>query len=381
MYKIVKDFPDDIMYEEEGPFISLYQPSHRHLPDKNKDPIVFKNLMQEIERALKLKYKKSDTHSILKPFCEIKDDRGFWNKSLDGLAILANPQKCVVYRLPREVKELAVVADSLHIKPLIRFFQSADKYQLLGLSRSEFTLYEGNRYGFEKIEIDPKTPRTITEVLGEELTEPHLTHGPAGGSRGSSVFHGYGGKKDEIDKDMEKYFRYVDRFVLENYSKVSNLPLILVSLAEHHAVFKRISRNPYLMEEGIKDSYDSFNLEQLRENVWKIIEPLYLKKTKVLVDSFGEAWAGSLGSNDLAQVARAALEGRVETLLVEANRIIPGKINIDTGRLEVGETKALDVGDILNDLAGLVYKHRGEVVVLPAERMPTDTGIAAIYRY
>ncbi len=30
MYEIVKDFPDAIIFEEEGPFISLYQPTHRH---------------------------------------------------------------------------------------------------------------------------------------------------------------------------------------------------------------------------------------------------------------------------------------------------------------------------------------------------------------
>ena len=380
MYKLVKDFPDDIIFEEEGPFISLYQPSHRNLPDRNKDPIVFKNLIQEIENSLEKQYRKSDRQSILRSFDAIKNDRVFWSKTLDGLAVLANPRKCVVYKLPRPVPELAVVADSLHIKPLLRFFQSADQYQLLGLSRGEFTLYEGSRYGFAEIELDPGTPRTITDVLGEEYTEPHLSHRSSGGS-GGAVFHGSGGKRDEIDKDMEKFFRYVDRFVLENYSKTSGLPLILVALAEYHAFFKKVSRNPYLMEEGIKDAYDSLDLKKLRENVWKIIEPLYLEKTKILVGSFEKARAGFLGSDDLAQIARAALEHRVGTLLIEASRIVPGKIHRPTAKLELGEFEYPEGGDLLNELAGLVYRSRGEVVVLPAERMPAKTGAAAIYRY
>jgi len=29
----------------------------------------------------------------------------------------------------------------------------------------------------------------------------------------------------------------------------------------------------------------------------------------------------------------------------------------------------------------LALKTRGQVVIVPAERMPTETGIAAIYRY
>jgi len=37
--------------------------------------------------------------------------------------------------------------------------------------------------------------------------------------------------------------------------------------------------------------------------------------------------------------------------------------------------------DVLDDLGALARKMGGKVVILPAERMPTETGIAAIYRY
>jgi hypothetical protein len=36
---------------------------------------------------------------------------------------------------------------------------------------------------------------------------------------------------------------------------------------------------------------------------------------------------------------------------------------------------------LIDDLAELVLNKGGQVVVAPAERMPTDTGAAAIYRY
>ena len=145
---------------------------------------------------------------------------------------------------------------------------------------------------------------------------------------------------------------------------MSKSPLILVSLAEYHTIFKKISRNPYLMEEGVKDSYDSFDMNQLKENAWKIIEPTYLEKTKILVDSYEQARADSLGSDDLTQVTKAALEKRVRMLLIDDNSLISG-----------------EYGDVLDNLAGLVFKSRGEVVVLPTERMPSDTGVAGTYRY
>ena len=225
LFEIAKDFPDGIIFEEQGPCISLYQPTYRYSPENKKDPIVFKNLIREIENSLKQKYQKNDIDSVMKPFYQIEEDKNFWNKTLDGLAILANQNRCIVYKLPRQVKELAVVADSFHIKPLIRFFQSVEKYQLLGLSRNEFTLYQGNRYGYQEIEMMAGTPRTMIEVLGEEHTDAYQAHGSFGEADGTGMYYGHGGKKVEIDKDTEKFFRYVDRFVFENYSKLSELPL------------------------------------------------------------------------------------------------------------------------------------------------------------
>jgi len=195
LYEIIKDFPNDIIYEEQVPCISLYQPTYRYSPDNKQDPIVFKNSVRKIEDSLKQEYDKDDIDKIMKPFYQIEEDKNFWNKTMDGLAILANPHKCVVYRLRRPVKEFAVVADSFHIKPLIRTFQAMDKYQLLGLSRNEFTLYQGNRYGYQEIELKHGTPRTMTEVLGEERTDDFQAHGLSGDAGGTGMYYGHGGKK------------------------------------------------------------------------------------------------------------------------------------------------------------------------------------------
>jgi hypothetical protein len=40
-----------------------------------------------------------------------------------------------------------------------------------------------------------------------------------------------------------------------------------------------------------------------------------------------------------------------------------------------------EIDDILDDLGELVVNQGGNVVVVPQLNMPTDTGVAAIYRY
>lgn len=379
-FKIVSDFPNEILDEIETPCISLYQPTHRHRPSNKQDSVRFKNLVKKVEESLKSSYPKKEVDQMLKPFNDLAKDTNFWNHTLDGLAILATGNRGIIYNLQRTVKELAVVADSFHIKPLIRIFQSADRYQLLGLNRNEFSLYEGNRYGFEKVEFESGVATTAEEVLGEEYSEKYLTFGTYAGVEGVGTFHGHGGKKEEKDKYMERFFRYVDKFVWENYSKPSGLPLVLVSLAEYHPIFQSISRNPHLSKDGIKTAFTALSMEELKDSAWGQIEQQYLERTKSLVDRFESARADFMASDDLADIARAANGNRVSTLLVESDRIIPGKVD-PSGRLTLGNSNSAGYDDVLDDLAEMVLKSKGEVVVLPFERMPTSSGAAAIYRY
>jgi hypothetical protein len=379
-YEIASRFPNDIIYQVEGPFISLYQPTHRNFPENKQDSIVYKNLLRSIENSLTKKYEKDFAISLMKPFYELEKDEKFWNATSDGIAVLASKDKCVIYNLQGSVKEFATVANSFHIKPLITAFQSMENYQLLGLSRTNFTLYEGNRFGFSEIELPWDTPRTLEEVLGEQVTDSYLTKGSYGGTGGHAI-HGHGGAKPEMENDTEKYFRYVDRFVLENYSKLSKLPLILVSLKEYHSQFKAISNNPYLLEEGIPKAYDSLEKDELTNKVLEILKPRNSEKIRNLVELYNKAQAESLGSSDLEQVSKAASESRIETLMIEENRIVPGKINYNTGKVKHGVLGDPECDDVLDDLAELTLIRKGEVVILPKEMMPSTTGVSAIYRY
>ena len=382
MDKKVNDCPAGLLHAHEPPCLSLYQPTHRRHPENQQDPIRFRNLVKALEESLVQKYPNREVQTLLEPFRALAGARDFWNHTLDGLAVLGAPGMFRVYRLQRPVVELAVVAESFHTKPLMRILQSADRYQILGLNRREIKLFEGNRDALDQVELAQGVPRTITEVLGEELTEPHLTVASYGtGAGGTPMRHGHGSKKDEVDIDTERFFRAIDRSVLEHHSRPSSLPLILAALPEYHALFRQVSRNPFLMAEGIDIHPDSLPIEGLRERAWQVVEPQYHARLAGLVEAFGEARSKGLGADDLAQVAEAAAAWRVATLLIDADRHVPGRMDPGTGRIEFDDLAHPEVDDLLDDLGELVLKRGGQVVAVPTERMPTRTGIAAIYRF
>lgn len=367
----------------QPPCLSLYQPTHRRHPENRQDPIRFRNLVKELETSLRQQYPAIETRLLLEPFAALADDQDFWNHTLEGLAVLGGPSLFRVFRLQRPVAALAVVADSFHAKPLRRFLQSVDRYQVLGLSLQKIQLFEGNRDALDEIDPAPGVPRTITEALGAELTEPQQTVASYGGAGQAStpMRHGHGGKKDEADSDAERFFRAIDRAVLEHHSRPSGLPLILAALPEHHHLFHQISHNPFLMAEGLTINPDALPIDELRKRAWQVVEPQHRARLATLADEFAVAKSKGLGSDDLAQVAQAAAAGRVATLLIEADRQIAGRLDGATGRIELADLNHSQVDDLLDDLGELVEKMGGRVLVIPAERMPTRTGLAATYRH
>lgn len=106
-----------------------------------------------------------------------------------------------------------------------------------------------------------------------------------------------------------------------------------------------------------------------------------MARLEALVEDFGKARSEGLGDDELAQVAKAVAGGRVATLLIEASREIRGRIDAETGDIELDDGADSGVDDLLDDLGALALRMGGHVVVVPTDRMPTETGIAAIYRY
>src|SRR5690606_27594329 len=154
-------------------------------------------------------------------------------------------------------------------------------------------------------------------------------------------------KQDAIDADTERFFRAVDRAVLEYHSRPSGLPLLLAALPEHHHLFRKVSRNPQLSAESIDANPDALSIDALRERAWRLFQPHYLARLAGLVEAFGAASSKDQGTDDLAAAARAAAGGRIATLLVDADRRIPGRIEPGTGAVTLDRLDHPDVDDLL----------------------------------
>jgi len=384
MHQLTPHLMKQMMAVDEKTCLSLYMPTHRSHPENLQDPIRFRNLVKQLEASLRLKYTNGEVEEFLAPFVELGEDEELWKHTSEGLAVLSSKDffEAIMVQMPLE--ELAIVADSFHTKPLRQYLQSTDRYHVLGLTRKDIRFFVGNRHALQEVELPKAIPRTLTDALGSERTEKHLTVASYGGvgAESNAMHHGHGAGNDETENDTERYFRAVADSILEHYSKPTGLPLILAALPEHHSMFHGVSKDKMLLPDGIHLNPAYMTVEALAEKAWAIMEPEYQMKLAGVVDKYLQAKASGKGVETVKQVAVAAVEGRVDTLIIEADRIIEGRVtNLVTGNVQNKDINNPRIDDLLDDMGELVLKMGGEVVVLPKELMPSETGMAAVLRY
>ena len=163
---------------------------------------------------------------------------------------------------------------------------------MLGLNRQQIKLFEGNRDALDEVELDPAVPRTATEVLGEESKEVHLSVWSS--APGAGVHHGIASTAELLDNEPTVFLARLIA-ILKHYSRPLGLSLILAALPENQSSFRQISRNPFLIAEGVTIHPDALSLGALRERTWEVLEPEYLKRLAGLVEMFGAARAKGIG--------------------------------------------------------------------------------------
>lgn len=367
-----------VMQHQQAPCASLYLATHRTQPERRDDPTRYRNLVRVIRDSLGTAYSSAMVAELVAPFEHLERNEEFWNARTEGMVVFRSPDMFLRFHVDRPVGDLAIVADTFHVKPLLKLLQTTDRYHVLTLTRDAAHLHVGNRDSIEEVDFGPDAPMTLERALGHSQTQRQFTRSNSGGTERHI---GHTTTSDEIELDTEKFFRVVDRTVLERASRGDGLPVILCGVTELIGEFRRITRNPSILADAIANHPKSLDRREMTKRAWLIMEPIATQRSLDLIELYRNAAAHENGLDDIVQVAHAAVEGRIDTLLIEDQREVPGKIDTVTGDITFDDLNQPDIDDVLDDLAVMVMSMKGTVHVLPAQAMPTATGVAAILRY
>jgi hypothetical protein len=147
------------------------------------------------------------------------------------------------------------------------------------------------------------------------------------------------------------------------------------------ATYRGATHYAHVEPEGIPGSPDRASDAALHEAAWRIVEPRFRQALEAELDRLGAALGNGGASVVLADVLRAAHEGRVETLFLADGADVWGTYDPATGDVAYADGPGPEA-EVLTDLAAArTTGAGGAVYVVAPDRLPDGAAAAALLRY
>lgn len=380
---ITREDIQNLFKEQEGLCVSLYAPMEKS-GDTQQNPIRFKNLLSEAEKRLVgYGFRESDAKEFLAPAKKIQQDSLFWEHQSDGLAVFLSKTHMHYYRQPYRFKELVVVADRFHIKPLLPLLVGDGRFFILALSQSSIKLMQGTRFNVNEIDLEG-LPEGLASVIRQEGMEKLLqfhTSTPSTRGERSAVFFGHGAGY-ETKEIIQRYFHAVNKS-LHEYIRNEKIPLVLAGVDYLLPIYREVNTYPFLVDEGIEGNPENIPKDKLHEKAWKIVEPIFTKDQKNALEKCMSLLqkGDKTASSRLEEIVPAAFNGRIDTLFVAIGIEKWGRFNPESNQIVIHEKSEASDIDLLDFSATQTLNHSGIVYALETENIPNQSIIAAIFRY
>jgi hypothetical protein len=376
-----------IINERSDACISIYLPMVRVGPDVQGNNTRLKNALAAVEDTLLAReWRQKDIDELLETPRQLLTEAPFWQHQLDGLAVFVSPDVFETYRLPLGFEPLTIVSDRFHVKPILPLFSDDGRFHILALSQGKVRLFQGTRHVVDEIELKD-TPRSIDDALWYDDPEAQLQHhtstsGPGGepAAEPGVVHHGQGVTDDEHLQRLRRYFDDVSDAVHEQLGD-EDTPLVLAAVDYLHPIYKEVDHSPHLLDEGIEGNPDEMSAEELHEQAWSIVEPLFTEAKEEVRERYKQMAHTEQASDDLGTIVPAAVQGRVDALFVAVGTQKWGVYDMDSHSIQVHDESQNGDEDLLDFAAVQTMAYGGTVYAVDPAQVPGDTPIAAVFRF
>ncbi|MFB9770684.1 baeRF6 domain-containing protein [Lactiplantibacillus modestisalitolerans] len=362
---------------DTGPFVSLYVNTVPGLQAANRQRLQFKQLISTAEQLWGRHFPQTDFTPYREQLTALRRSPDFWKEHVQAQAgIIVNAEQCFTFDLQYPTTEQVIVNRMPAIRPLLADRQHQFDFDLLALSEDRIQLYQQRHGQFAITELPADAPVTLRGTLGTEKRggDLNFNSSPVHGVN----YHGHNAKAEERAVDQRNYYLQVAKF-MDNWSKRTQRPLILMGLPHNQALFRQLTQNPHLSAVlKIDQSPNNLSPAAVLTATTPVQSQWHTHMADILLARYDQAIGQKRALADPFDMIKPALNGRVSTLIVAADAQVDGTIPAT----DVMLTEPLALPDnLIDDLVDVVMAANGQVRIIPAERMPANTSALAILRY
>jgi hypothetical protein len=371
----------DLLKKSRPPCVSIYMSTVTAGPDRQQNPIRYRNLLEDAHRQLvQQRVRPQDARTLLQPAAEIGENQEFWRNCREGLAVFCDSSGVQTLRLPIAFSEMVQAGKRPVLMPLLPLLYETGRYYVLAVSENHVRLLAGIDGQASEVSV-PGLPVSRQDALGERIHEGQfLVHSGQSGAPGKQgkVFYGQGRMEQEA-VELEAFLRCVDRAIAPYLQQhAGGAPLLFCGSKRLFATYREINSYPHLYEISLPGNFDRMPVKDIAIQAEQVLAPHWRKEVDraFMVDHLGS----ELVSADLEAILPAAHQGRIAALFVATDVKLRGHYHVQSETLAMADVPAQGE-DLLELAATATIEHGGKVYAMHATELPAGLVAAAIYRY
>lgn len=351
-----------------APAVTIYLATTPLTEAAQADRIALKNLLKEAVGQLEAAgTDKRSIWPIEAAVAEIEGDDGFWAHQARSLAIFVTPTSLRTFRLPSRLENQVHVSDRFHIKPLLRAVTFGQDAWVLAIGMGAVRLVEVSAELPPHPVSVPGLPKDMADAIGRRS---HVDRNRPGWS----------GEASSENALMTRYARVVDealRPILAGHER----PLIVAAAEPMASIYRSVSSYPQTAAQGVTGSADHTPDHVLAGEVRGVLDGLHRAEIARLADLFAERAGEGRAITDIAEAARAATFGAVDTLIIDIDTTVPGTVDDQTGAVTFAEADDAVTYGVVDEIVSRALRSGARIVAARRDDVPGGGPLAAILRY
>lgn len=358
----------DILAGHRGaPAVSIYMPTTPLTQASQSDRTTLKNALRETVRQLEaVGTDKRAIWPIEEAITEMVDDDDFWAMQANSLAVFLGPSLIRTFRLPSRLDPTVQVSDRFHLKPLLRSVTFAQDAYVLSISIGGVRLIEVSAdLPSHEVKV-PGLPRDFNDALGKKTHVEQGTMGKTGNMSENAL--------------LTRYCRAVDgalRTILAGHER----PLIVAASEPLASIYRAVSSYPQTAGKVIGGSAERTPDHELAASARTILDEIHAERLAALAGLYATRESQGRATGDIAQAARAATFGAIDTLIVDMNDVVPGTVDDETGAFTFAEADGADTYGVIDEITSRAMKTGAQVIAARKGDIPGGGSLAAVLRF